>query len=395
MSPDTRPPVPAPAGAVGVADPSPLPARADVVVIGGGTAGCSAALHLAQAGRSVILFEQRLCGSQASGANYGGVRQQGRCPEELPISFRARALWDRLPAIVGHGCGFQPIGHIKLARTEADFATLEAWAEMARGHGLSVGLMTGTQLRDRHPYLGTSVYGGSFCATDGQANPRLVAPLFAKAARAAGADVREHAPVAHLERDGAAFRVGLADGRSLRADVVLNTAGAWGAGLAAHLGEHYDETVLSPNMLVTEPLPPTLTVNYGICGGDVYVRQTARGNVVFGGGRGLSDLATLWSRPSSVSSARAAGSAHALLPMLRSAGIIRSWTGIEGSMPDDRPVLGESPSVSGLFHAFGFSGHGFALGPAVGAVLADLVLTGRTETDIGGLSPARFPKSRA
>lgn len=375
---------------------APLPARVDVVVIGGGTAGCSAALHLAQAGHSVILFEQRQCGSQASGANYGGVRQQGRCPEEIPISFRARAMWDRLPEIVGHACGFQATGHIKLARTEADFATLEDWAEMARGHGLTVTLMTGNRLRDRHPYLGTAVYGGSLCATDGQANPRLVAPLFAKAARAAGADVREHTPVAHLERDGAGagFRVGLADGRAVRADVVLNTAGAWGAGLAAQMGETYDESVLSPNMLVTEPLPLTLTANYGICGGDIYVRQTARGNIVFGGGRGVSDLATLWSRPDSGSSARASRSGVDLLPLLRSANIIRSWTGIEGRMPDDRPVLGESPSVPGLFHAFGFSGHGFALGPAVGSVLADLVLEGRTETDIGGLTPRRFLKPR-
>ena len=81
------------------------------------------------------------------------------------------------------------------------------------------------------------------------------------------------------------------------------------------------------------------------------------------------------------------------IPAVAHLAVIRSWSGIDGSMPDDRPVLGPSPSVPGLFHAFGFSGHGFQLGPAVGEVLADLVLAGHTETDISGLSPLRFTPS--
>lgn len=368
----------------------PLPHHVDVAIIGGGTAGCAAALYLAQAGQSVVLFEQRLCGGGASGQNYGGVRQQGRCPEELPLSFRARAMWDRLPEIVGHDCGFRASGHIKLARTEAEFASLEDWQAMAKSHGLEVALITANTLRDQHPYLDSKVRGGSFCATDGHANPRLVGPLFARAAERAGADVREHCQVAKLEREGAAFRISLADDRSVVADVVLNTARAWGAVIAAQLGEIYDERVMSPNMVVTEPLAPMITANFGVCGGDIYFRQTPRGNVVLGGGRGMADRDRNLCRPVGGVTADAAARMLALVPGLRHANVIRSWSGIEGAMPDDRPVLGPSPTVPGLIHAFGFSGHGFQLGPAVGTVLSELVLAGRTDTDIGGLSPTRF-----
>lgn len=377
------------------AEKTPLAPRYDVVVIGGGTAGCAAAMHLALAGKRVALFEQRLAGAQASGQNYGGVRQQGRVPEELPLSFRARAIWDCLPALLGHDCGFRASGHIKLARTAEEFADLEAWATMAKGFGLDVHLLTGNRLRVEHAYLGSWVYGGSHCPTDGHANPRLVGPLFARAAERAGAEVRECCPVAKLEREGAGFRLILADGRATTADAVLNTAGAWGADLAAQLGETYDERVISPNMVVTEPIAPIFAASFGVCGGDIYFRQTPRGNVVFGGGRGTADKSRLWARPLATVSAAAAAKMTAFIPAVAHAAVIRSWSGIDGAMPDDRPVLGPSPTVPGLFHAFGFSGHGFQLGPAVGEVLAELVLKGGTATDVSGLSPMRFLPGKA
>jgi sarcosine oxidase subunit beta len=372
----------------------PLADHVEVAIVGGGTAGCSAALHLARQGRSTILFEQGLCGSQASGSNYGGVRQQGRCEEELPLSFRARRMWERLSEVVGHDCGFRPTGHIKLARSEEDLATLEDWAAMAKGHGLDVTLIGREALHAAHPYLGESAYGGSWCRSDGEANPRLVAPLFARAAEAAGADVRERCKVIALARENGGFRLGLADGRSVRADVVLNTAGAWGAWLAGQVGDAFDEGILCPHMMVTEPLPPTLTANFGVCGGDIYFRQTGRGNIVFGGGRGTCDKDRLWSRPLAEVGLQDARRISDLIPRVAAASVIRSWSGIDGSMPDHRPVLGASAEVPCLFHAFGFSGHGFQLGPAVGAVLCDLVLVGRTETDISGLSPRRFARAR-
>lgn len=80
----------------------------------------------------------------------------------------------------------------------------------------------------------------------------------------------------------------------------------------------------------------------------------------------------------------------ALVPRLRHAQVIRTWTGIEGQMPDVLPVVGPSRTTPGLFHAFGFSGHGFQLGPALGAVLTELILDGATSTPIAAFDIGRF-----
>ena len=78
------------------------------------------------------------------------------------------------------------------------------------------------------------------------------------------------------------------------------------------------------------------------------------------------------------------------MPRLRHAQTIRTWTGIEGVMPDGIPVVGPSRTTPGLLHAFGFSGHGFQLGPAVGAVLSELILDGETPTPITAFDIGRF-----
>src|SRR5262249_5047101 len=152
-------------------------------------------------------------------------------------------------------------------------------------------------LRQRFPYLAPELAGGSFCASDGQANPRLVAPAFARAARALGAEIREGAEVAGAVRDGAGFVVTLASGAELRGRTLINVAGAWGAKVAGWFGEDVPEEVMAPNMCVTEPVPFFLEPNLGVCGGNVYVRQTRQGSVVFGGGRGVADRDRVRARP--------------------------------------------------------------------------------------------------
>jgi len=257
--------------------------NADVAIIGGGIAACSTALHLRRRGASVVLLERGLCGGQASGVNYGGVRQQGRDLAELPLARRSREMWARLGDLVGTDCEFVPTGHIKLARSDADMAELETYREGVRPYGLDLELLGRNAIRARYDWLGDAAVGGSLCAEDGAANPRLVAPAFARAARAAGADIRENAPVTAVEHDGARFRLRTASGLDIGATKLVNVAGAWGHEIAARFGESVPEDVIAPNMCVSEPLPYFMVPNFGVCGG-VYVRQIPRGNVIFGGG---------------------------------------------------------------------------------------------------------------
>jgi sarcosine oxidase subunit beta len=84
------------------------------------------------------------------------------------------------------------------------------------------------------------------------------------------------------------------------------------------------------------------------------------------------------------------GHAVRLVPSLAGVQVIRSWTGIDGEMPDRIPVIGPSGTTPGLFHAFGFSGHGFQLGPAIGAIMTELVLDGRTDVPLEAFAISRF-----
>lgn len=360
----------------------------DVAVLGGGLAGCSAALHLRRKGASVGLFERRSCGSQASGVNYGGVRQQGRHFAELPLARRSREIWARLPEFIGIDGEFLVAGHLKLARSEAEMASLESYAEGARSFGLSLELFGRDEVRRRYPWLG-DVAGGSLCAEDGHANPRLVAPAFGRAARAAGAEIHEGVEVTSAECSGDGFLLATSIGE-LRARRLVNAAGAWGSVWAAAFGEPVPETVMAPNMCVTDPIPYFMEPNLGVCGGDIYIRQIPRGNVIFGAGEGIADPRAIRAYPLADVTQQAARLALRLVPRLAAAQIIRTWSGIEGRMPDGLPVLSLSRTTPGLVHGFGFSGHGFQLGPAVGAVLAELALEGRTPTPIDGFDIGRF-----
>ncbi|WP_281718322.1 NAD(P)/FAD-dependent oxidoreductase [Pandoraea apista] len=364
----------------------------DVVVAGGGLVGASAARALAGRGLRVALFERRYCGAQASGVNYGGVRCQGRPEEQLPLAMRARKIWDRLPELIGIDGEFVRSGHLRLARRESDLAPLDAWSEMASRYGLATTVLRGAEFRRRFPWLGEGAVGGSLCMSDGHANPRLVSPAFARAARALGADVRECTPITSVVHDGVRFQLTAqpAQGEALHvsADWLLNTAGAWANHIAGTFGERVPMHAIYPNMWVTEPLPKFIGHNLGVYGGGVYARQVERGNCVIGGGRGTGNGE--YAQPSADTTRAVMREACALLPALRNALLIRTWSGVEGETPDNNPIIGMSRTTPRLVHAFGFSGGGFLLAPGVGDVLADLVADGETTTPIDAFAVDRF-----
>lgn len=360
----------------------------DVAIIGGGLVGSSAALALRGMGLSVTLLDKGFCGAQASGVNYGGVRRQGRPPEQLPLSQRSHAIWPRLQQLIGIDGEFLRSGHLKLARSAADMASLETYAADVASFGLDLELVGHNQLRERFGVAG-DVIGGSFCPGDGHANPRLVATAFAAAARRAGAEVLENTKVTGGTRTLEGFALEAGD-VAVKARSVINSAGAWADSFARDFGEPVPLERTYPSMVVTEPLDPFLAVNIGIEGGGIYARQVARGNVVVGGERATSLDDPDYSRPRSVGVLTIMQRASELFGPLRQAQAIRFWSGTEATMPDRNPVIGLSATTPGLIHAFGFSGAGFQIAPGVGEVLAELVRDGRTSTPIDAFAITRF-----
>ena len=361
----------------------------DVAIIGGGTAACAAAVALRKARLTVAVLEKRLCGAGASGVNFGGVRQQGRDFAELPLSRRSRALWDTLNELLGEDVEFEATGHIKLARTEADMAELERYAATAREHDLELTLLGANAVREELPWLGTKVIGASLCPTDGQANPRVVGPADARLAQKLGAKIREFAPVHRAAATGAGFATE-AEGVTVTSRWLVNAAGAGAGVVASWFGERAPVSPLMPGMVVTEPLPYFITRSIGVCGGDVYVRQIQRGNVIFGGGRGWGDVERGLARPKTDDALGGMMRAADLVPALAGAHVIRTWSGMDGEMPDLIPVIGFSSTTQRLVHAFGFSGHGFQLGPVVGLIIAELITDGRSVSPLAPFAIQRF-----
>lgn len=367
----------------------------DVAVLGGGIQGAATALHLRRLGLRVVLLERGPIGAQASGVNFGNVRQQGRSLLELPLAGLARESWGRLAELIGEDGEFSPTGNLYCAYDDATAEKLESFARAAADYGLAVELFGPNELTRRWPWLSGEVKLGSFTAEDGHANPRLVAPAFARAAGAAGAEVLEGVEVVELGHDGAMFRLAAGDGTTIAAERLLNAAGAWGDAIARRFGEAVPLEARAPQLAVTEPAPyfmdPTVAAS-----GEVYMRQVARGNVVYGGRyRGLADTETVRAQARPENTLAQFRLARRLVPALAQLSIVRVWCGIEGYTPDELPVMGPSRTTDGLYHAFGFSGHGFQLGPGVGRAMAELIASGRSPVDLSAFAVDRFHGAEA
>jgi len=340
------------------------------------------------------MLERDQAGVRASGVNFGGVRQNGRDLRELPVAMRARAMWDDLPGLIGFDGEFRATGNLRLASDAGRALQLDEFFADATQQGLGLERLEPADLVARYPWLSSKPILGLLCPSDGHANPRLVGPAFAFAAQSAGATLVEHTEITEGWYANGAFHLRSPDNRSFTAPVLVNCAGAW----AGKVADWFDEAVTLvpevPQVQVTEPLPYRIEPVLGFVGGDFYLRQTLRGNILFGSGQGRATADALRSRPLPETMRRGAEIAIDFIPALAHVPIIRSWTGVDGDTSDGVCVLGASETHPGLFHAFGFNGHGFLLGPAVGAVLTELIVDGKTRTEIGGLGIGRFRPPR-
>ncbi|MDX8452291.1 FAD-binding oxidoreductase [Mesorhizobium sp. VK9D] len=370
----------------------------DVIVLGGGLMGTASAYFLARRGARVTLIERNRIGTGATVASFGNIRRTGRHLSQLPLAHRSLRLWGEAEKMLGRDVEFRATGHIRLIFDEGSLADMRAYAQAARPCGLELEELGPNEICSRFPGLGPGAIAASFSPHDGSGNPRLIAPAFAEAARKLGAEIVEGAKVETIKHTGSSFVVASSKG-TFAAECLLNAAGAWGAGIAAQFGEEVPLEARGPQMGVTEPLPHRILPVVGIWTRDkdygAYLRQVERGNIVFGGaaervaveldpGHAAADPMRLPVQLRAVAR---------LLPAIAKAAVIRTWSGCEGYVRDMLPVMGQSATTPGLFHAFGFCGHGFQLGPGVGDAMAELMMSGRCETPLDDFRVDRFGRA--
>jgi len=366
--------------------------KPDVIVIGGGLHGCSTALHLSMRGVRVLVLEKDHAGRHASGVNAGGVRQLGRDLAELPLTVASMALWHRIGELVDDDCGFESHGQLKVAETAAELAGLEARAAQLRALGFAHEEVIGqAELRDLVPAIADHCVGALISRGDGAAIPFRTTFAFRRKAIALGARFEEGAGVARVSRNGGVWSVETTAGDRHEAPVLVNCAGAWADRIAAQLGEPVPLEVIAPMLMITARVPPFIKPVVGSAGRTLSFKQFPNGTVLIGGG--LLGHAVRDENRTELDFSQVSVNARTvwdLFPVMRGATIVRSWAGIEARMPDQIPVIGPSGTQPGVFHAFGFSAHGFQLGPIVGRITADLITAGKTDLPIDAFRIGRF-----
>lgn len=418
--------------------------EADVVVVGGGIVGCASAYYLARRGVQVVLVERGAVAGEQSRKNWGFVRQQGREALEVPLMMEANRIWQGLERELGEDVEWVQGGNLALAATSERMALFEEWLGTARRFGLDTRLLRGADLATVVPGLAGSWVGGLFTPSDGHAEPAKATDAFRRAAEAHGARVHTRCAALAVETRGGEVSGVVTEHGAVRTTRVVCAAGAWSARLARPLGIRLPQRWVRATVARTTPAPPVTSA--GIWGPTVSFRQRRDGsfNIAAAGaadhdvtldslrhlrlffpnywrnrklfrfhvGRPLvRDLAARLPgsaarrrpfvhdrgqddgdapAPNPAKVRRSLAELQRLLPAASGLGVERSWAGYIDSTPDMVPVLGEAGSPRGFVLATGFSGHGFAMGPIAGRLMAELIVDGRPSLDLHGFRLSRF-----
>ncbi len=367
-----------------------------VVVIGAGIIGTSIAYYLARAGIDVTLIDRRgpLSSGTASQACAGGVRHQGRAACEIPLAIHSIDLWATLEEELDADIGYRRNGMTVVTDDASMVPFLKRRVSVEQSIGLDVRMIYNSDLHDLVPGLSPPIFAGSFCPLDGQANPlRTISTLTTCAARL-GVRFKWNCPAEHLVVN----RKKIVSVKTSKGEIfcryAILAAGAWSGAIAATAGLNLPIDPFGLQMMVTVRRRKALDQVLGWVGHGISLKQSRSGGFIIGGGwPGYSNPGTYVTRLYPGSMAKSAKTAVDLFPNLGLVPVIRAWVGIEAFCKDELQILSLIPDIDGLILATGFSGHGFALGPGVGSLLAEYLTTGKWPEMLAPFAISRFKKA--
>jgi len=369
-----------------------LPDRAEVVIIGGGVMGASAAFHLAEAGvTDVVLLEadELSCGSTSKSA--GGVRLQFSDEINIALALRSMDAFERFGERPGADIGLRQVGYLFLLTDPSDVAVFEKNTALQNSMGVDSCMLTAAEAGKLSPLANVDdVLAASFCGRDGHATPDAVVLGYATAARAMGVDIVTHCPVTGIDVDGGTITGVRTDRGVIGTSTVICVAGAWSPAIAAMVGVDLPVRPLARPIWYTEPMPNRpeqvpMTIDFTTG----FYFHTEGPGLLFG--MADPDQQPGFDSPMRPDWLEVVGDVVAhRAPALLEVGIAGGWHGYYETTPDHNALIGEAAGVSRFIYATGFSGHGFLLGPAVGEVLRDLVMGHAPAVDVSGFDVERF-----
>jgi sarcosine oxidase subunit beta len=371
---------------------------AAVVVIGGGVIGASVAYHLAARGaREVVVLDRAPGpGDGSTGRATGGFRVQFGSAIDVRLSLLAREKLRRFAAETGGDCGYVPAGYLWVAETAPQLAALRDALAVQRANGVDDATeVDGDAIGALNPALRREqLVGGTYCANDGFIRPLQILDCYRRAAERLGVRFAWESEVVGLTRGRGGRIVAVRTPRGeIATEVVVNAAGPWAAHVAAFAGVDLPVVPLRRQVAVTVPtgaLPATMPMT--IFAGDGFHLRVRDGRVLLllpsPGAADPFDVGVDAAWVDAVT-----GVARARIPPLRDVAIEHDacWAGLYEMSPDGHAIVGVAPGVPNLYLANGSSGHGVMHAPALGQLLAEIVLDGAARSlDVTALRPDRF-----
>ena len=366
------------------------PETADVVIIGGGIVGVATAFALAEAGTAAVVLERGTVGGGATGRAAGIIMLQAGSEADVRLQIESVAVHERLRDVVG--TDLRAHGSLLLWASE-DGETMRRRVAMHAAMGVRVELLDAEEIRGRFPYLAADdVAAATFSGADPWATPLAAVRRIADAARARGAIICEGCEVTGVDVSGGRVHCVFTAHGAVSTPVVVNAAGAWARPVGALAGVRVPVAARKRQVFVLDPggaVPPDMPFVEEE-GRDFYCMLRPEGLImVCGQPAGETyDTTVEWGYLDD-----ALQPALRRLPQLKHAPVTGAWAGIRPVAADGAPVLGPVPDIEGYIVASGLGGQGFARGPLVGRLMAELITTGRPSLDLSAYRPDRFVRA--
>lgn len=374
---------------------------ADVVIIGGGIIGSSIAYNLAQQGCTNVLVLEREAhqGKGSTGKSMGGVRAQFATPVNIQMSLYSINFFSTFDEVVGHPADYRPHGYLFAATSERHMEYLRTNHARQKALGLNnVEFLSREDILETVPQLyADDIVGGTFCPTDGFVDPHSVMMGFMLNAREHGARLWLDTSVTGIDVENDQVTGVQTTRGPVATRVVVNASGAWAAEVARLAGAELPVVPLRRQLVPTEPfanLPQRFPMVIDMSTGFHFRREGLR-------------ILLAWNDPAETPGFKTEFDpafiekiltrAAERVPCLAEAAVNprRAWAGLYEMTPDHHAIIGRAPTVTGLYFANGFSGHGVMHSPATGRIISDLILHGESRLlDVTSLGVERFAEGR-
>ncbi|HKU26152.1 MAG TPA: FAD-binding oxidoreductase [Candidatus Sulfotelmatobacter sp.] len=377
-----------------------LPTTADIVILGAGVMGASIAFQLARrkAGKILILDKDHV-GRGGSGRSSALIRMHYTFRREVELAVLSLSIFQNWREIVGAPGDFRKTGFVRIVHPH-ETERLKANVAMQKKLGVKVELIDQQQLQSLEPdWQVDDVELAAYEPDSGYGDGAGVAGDFLSAARDLGAVYISRTQADSLIVGNGAVRGVATSQGEVSSQVVIAATGPWTRPLLNQAGcdlpiecEFHQVAILRN--------PPTMRGGGCACIDSVtatYFRSDAQDKFLVGDFYGTRpvDPDNYPQSASPESLEQILERACRRIPKLEGAEVMRGVTGVYDLTPDSRPLLGEIPGITGLYVCAGFSGMGFKISPAIGVVMSELVLEGKSKSvDIAPFRATRFSENQ-